>query len=76
MTKVLFEQTEIIKETMLPYVDGIECWHSRNTPETTNHYVTFAKEQGLIMTGGSDCHQKPIVMGTVQIPEWVSNQFS
>ncbi len=75
LTKVLTEQTEIIKEEMLPYIDGVECWHSRNTPETTDHYVTFAKQQGLIMTGGSDCHQKPILMGTVHIPEWVPDQF-
>ncbi len=61
---------------MLPYIDGVECWHSRNTPETTHHYVEFAKKHGLMMTGGSDCHQKPILMGTVQIPDWVANQFS
>ena len=36
----------------------------------------FATDQGLIMTGGSDCHQKPIVMGTVQIPDFVANQFA
>ena len=47
LTKVLDEQTGIIKEKMLPYIDGVECWHSRNTPETTNHYVAFAKEQGI-----------------------------
>jgi predicted metal-dependent phosphoesterase TrpH len=76
LTKSLTEQTEIVKEKMLPYIDGVECWHSRNTAETTNHYVAFAKEHGLIMTGGSDCHQKPIVMGTVQIPDWVANQFA
>jgi predicted metal-dependent phosphoesterase TrpH len=76
LTKVLAEQTGIVKEKMLPYIDGVECWHSRNTPETTNHYVAFAKEQGLIMTGGSDCHQKPIIMGTVQVPDWVADQFS
>ena len=76
LTKSLVEQTEIIKEKMLPYIDGVECWHSRNTPETTNHYVAFAKEHGLSMTGGSDCHQKPIVMGTVAIPEWVADQFA
>ena len=28
-----------------------------------------------MMTGGSDCHQKPIMMGTVQIPDWVADQF-
>jgi predicted metal-dependent phosphoesterase TrpH len=76
LTKVLPEQIEIIKEKMLPCIDGVECWHSRNTPETTKHYVAFAKEQGLILTGGSDCHQKPIVMGTVQIPAWVADQFA
>jgi predicted metal-dependent phosphoesterase TrpH len=76
LTKSLPEQTEIIQEKMLPYIDGVECWHSRNTAETTNHYVKFAKEHGLIMTGGSDCHQKPIVMGTVQVPDWVVKQFA
>jgi 3',5'-nucleoside bisphosphate phosphatase len=75
LTKSLFEQTGIVKEKMLPYIDGIECWHSRNSPETTNHYVSFAKENCLMMTGGSDCHQKPIIMGTVHIPEWVEKQF-
>lgn len=75
LTKSLPEQTEIVKETMLAFIDGIECWHSRNDAQTTNHYVTFAKEHELMMTGGSDCHQKPIVMGTVQIPDWVANQF-
>ena len=75
MTKSLVEQTEIIREKMLTHIDGVECWHSRNTAETTNHYVAFAKEHGLIMTGGSDCHQKTIIMGTVQVPDWVGNQF-
>jgi predicted metal-dependent phosphoesterase TrpH len=75
LTKELTEQTDIIKEKMLPYIDGVECWHSRNTIETTSHYMTFASDQGLIMTGGSDCHQKPIIMGTVDIPDWVADQF-
>ena len=75
LTKSLPEQTGIIEESMLGYIDGVECWHSRNDAQTTNHYVKFAKEHELIMTGGSDCHQKPIVMGTVKIPEYVANQF-
>ena len=75
LSKVLAEQTQIIEEKMLPHIDGIECWHSRSTPETTGHYLTFAKQHGLMMTGGSDCHQKPLVMGTVKIPDWVANQF-
>jgi predicted metal-dependent phosphoesterase TrpH len=75
LTKSLPEQTAIIQELMMAYIDGVECWHSRNDSQTTSHYVTFAKEHGLIMTGGSDCHQKPIVMGTVKIPEYVADQF-
>jgi hypothetical protein len=60
---------------MLNLIDGVECWHSRNTAETTNHYVHFAKTHGLKMTGGSDCHQKPVIMGTVKIPDYVADQF-
>jgi len=75
LTKSLQEQTDIIKDSMLSYIDGIECWHSRNNAETTNHYINFSKKHGLIMTGGSDCHQKPIIMGTVKIPDFVAQQF-
>jgi hypothetical protein len=76
LTKSLPKQTEIIEESILGYIDGVECWHSRNDALTTKHYVKFAKKHGLIMTGGSDCHQKPILMGTVKIPEYVAEQFS
>ena len=76
LTKSLQEQTNIIEELFLKDIDGVECWHSRNDFATTNHYVKFAKGHGLIMTGGSDCHQKPIIMGTVKVPEYVAEQFS
>jgi len=76
LTKSLQEQTNIIEELFLRDIDGVECWHSRNDFATTNHYVKFAKGHGLIMTGGSDCHQKPIIMGTVKVPKYVAEQFS
>jgi predicted metal-dependent phosphoesterase TrpH len=75
LTNSLKEQTEIIEESILERIDGVGCWHSRNDTATTNHYVKFAKKHGLIMTGGSDCHQKPILMGTVEIPDCVREQF-
>jgi predicted metal-dependent phosphoesterase TrpH len=75
LTRSLPEQTTIIEESMMAHIDGVECWHSRNDVPTTNHYVKFAKAHCLIMTGGSDCHQKPVVMGTVKIPEYVAEQF-
>jgi len=76
LAKALHEQTEIIEESMLKYIDGVECWHPRNDSLTTNHYIRFAKKHGLIMTGGSDCHQKPTIMGTVKVPAFVAKQFS
>ena len=71
----LNEQTRIIEEQMLGYIDGIECWHSRHDSVTMNHYIAFAERHGLIMTGGSDCHQKPIMMGTVPVPDSVAGWF-
>jgi predicted metal-dependent phosphoesterase TrpH len=75
LTKSLPEQTEIIEESFLRYIDGVECWHSRNDLQTTKHYVEFAEKHELIMTGGSDCHQKPILMGAVKVTEYVAKQF-
>ena len=76
LTKSLSEQTQIIEESMMAHIDGVECWHSRHDVSTTEHYVAFAKKHGLIMTGGSDCHQKPILMGTLAIPKSVADQFN
>lgn len=76
ITGDLEEQTKIIEQYMLQYIDGIECWHSRNDAKTTAHYIEFAKKRNLLMTGGSDCHQKPIIMGTLDIPDFVAEQFS
>jgi 3',5'-nucleoside bisphosphate phosphatase len=75
LTKSLPEQTAIVQESMLTLIDGLECWHSRNDPQTTAHYVKFSKDHGLLMTGGSDCHQKPVIMGTLDIPAFVADQF-
>ncbi len=75
ITPDLEEQARIIEEYMLNYIDGIECWHSKHDAKTTAHYIKFAKKHGLVMTGGSDCHQKPLIMGTLDIPDYVAEQF-
>jgi predicted metal-dependent phosphoesterase TrpH len=72
----LHEQTGIINECMLEYIDGIECWHSRHDAMTIVHYADFARSHNLIMTGGSDCHQKPVIMGAVDVPGFVARQFA
>jgi len=72
----LNKQTQIIEQYMLDYIDGVECWHSRSNARTTKHYINFARKYRLIMTGGSDCHQKPIILGTLDIPDFVARQFN
>ena len=75
ITRDLDEQTKVIEKYMLEYIDGVECWHSRHDARTVAHYTGFARKHRLIVTGGSDCHQKPIIMGTLDIPDYVAEQF-
>jgi len=75
-TKSIKEQQQIIREKMLPFLDGIECWHSIHDKETIASYLSFSKKEGLIVTGGSDCHQQPVILGSMNdIPAWVAEQF-
>jgi predicted metal-dependent phosphoesterase TrpH len=69
------EQQQIIRESMAPFIDGVECWHPRHDKATASSYCAFAVKEGLMATGGSDCHQQPVVMGTVDVPDWVVEQF-
>lgn len=76
ITRDLEEQTAIIERHMLAHIDGIECWHPGHDERTTAHYMAFARRHGLIMTGGSDCHQKPVILGTVPVPNFVADYFA
>ena len=75
ITHNLKEQTKVIEKYMLQYIDGVECWHTEHNEKTTAHYIEFARKHNMVMTGGSDCHQKPLLMGTLDIPDWVAEQF-
>ena len=52
-------------------IDGIECFHTKHSTATTEHYLELADEFHLLVTGGSDCHGmnkgKPLI-GTVKVP--------
>lgn len=75
IAKDLGQQTQIIYENMLEYINGVECWHPRHDNKTVSHYLEFVRKHRLIATGGSDCHQKPIIMGTVAMSPEVAEQF-
>jgi len=62
---------KIIPDLVSAGLDGLECFHTKHTPSTSEHYVRLAKEFNLAITGGSDCHGlskgKPLI-GTVKLP--------
>jgi len=74
-TPSIENQHAIITDTILEYIDGIECWHSRHDPATIESYLRFAREKALMVTGGSDCHQSPPILGSVNVPDYVAGQF-
>lgn len=54
----------------LPF-DGIEAYHTGHSPGRTGQYLEVAKDRGLLVTGGSDCHgmiKGPPEMGKVKTP--------
>ena len=54
----------------LPF-DGIECYHSKHSPGKTEMLLQLARERGLLVTGGSDCHgdaKGRAEMGRVRLP--------
>ncbi len=61
----------LIKKFMKYGLDGIEIFHSEHSKSVSRRYAQIAKENGLIVTGGSDCHglnKGEILMGTVMVP--------
>jgi predicted metal-dependent phosphoesterase TrpH len=75
LTPSIEEQHDIIRETMLPFLDGIECWHPSHDRETVSRYLSLVRKEGLMVSGGSDCHQQPPILGTVDMPPYVAEQF-
>ena len=62
---------EVIPGLVQAGLDGIECFHTKHPKTTSEHYLQIAKQYGLLVTGGSDCHGmnkgRPLV-GTVRLP--------
>lgn len=52
-------------------LDGLECFHSKHSPAFAERYQGIARQHGLAVTGGSDCHGMskglPLI-GSVPLP--------
>ncbi|NLD36545.1 MAG: PHP domain-containing protein [Desulfatiglans sp.] len=75
LTQDIQEQHKIITQSILPFIDGIECWHSSHDRKSIEQYLEYANKMKLLVSGGSDCHQDPLLMGSVEVPDYVSLQF-
>ena len=62
---------ELIPRLVDEGLDGIECFHTKHSAGTSEHYLKIAKRFNLLVTGGSDCHGfskgKPLI-GGVKLP--------
>jgi hypothetical protein len=61
---------QVIPELVAGGLDGLECFHTKHTLAMTDHYLCLARQQHLLVTGGSDCHGlskgKPLI-GSVKL---------
>lgn len=62
---------DVIPRLVEAGLDGIECFHTKHSTATAEHYLEKADQYHLLVTGGSDCHGmskgKPLI-GTVKLP--------
>lgn len=60
-------------KTLLPYgLRGIEVYHSEHKPHHISMFKGVAKDYGLLITGGSDCHglnKGKILIGSVTVDD-------
>lgn len=62
---------DVIPGMVAASLDGIECFHTKHSTATSEHYLELADHFHLLVTGGSDCHGlskgHPLI-GTVKLP--------
>jgi hypothetical protein len=62
---------EVIPHMVEAGMDGIECFHTKHSTVTVEHYLELAEQFHLLVTGGSDCHgwsKGEPVIGSVKVP--------
>lgn len=52
-------------------LDGLEAWHPEHSSHQSQRFLDLARSQGLLVTGGSDCHggrKGRVLLGEVKLP--------
>ncbi|MFQ5868055.1 MAG: PHP domain-containing protein [bacterium] len=70
---------EIIQKLKGFALDGIEVYYPHHTPEDVKRFQSWAKEFGLLITGGSDCHggtvDDEVLIGSPRVPYEILEQL-
>lgn len=63
---------DVVYTAIAAGVDGIEVWHPDHDKTNVAHYQELAQKNGLLVTGGSDCHggrkAGMVYLGSVEVP--------
>lgn len=52
----LYDSFDLLEELTGKGLDGVEVWHPRQTSEASDRLAGYARQHGLLQTGGSDFH--------------------
>ena len=66
-----YHSEELVYTLIQAGIAGLEVWHPEHSLSTSDHYLEICQKNGLLATGGSDCHggrKGKIFMGEVQVP--------
>ena len=67
-----YHDDNAVYAAILAGADGLEVWHTDHDKRAVAHYDELAQKNGLLMTGGSDCHGGRkggrVFLGEVAIP--------
>ncbi len=69
---ILIRDDELLYQLVNWGVRGVEVYHTEHTKNDSERYLRFAKDNDLLITGGSDCHgpkrKGRILLGDVKVP--------
>lgn len=66
----LTQMDEFIPELARQGLMGIEVWHGAHSKEQSSYYASLAEKNGLLVSGGSDCHgpgKGEVLIGKVKV---------
>lgn len=67
----ILKNDELLDEFVRYGLKGLEVYYPEHTQSMINFYLDFAKKNGLLITGGSDCHGKAkpeAKIGMIKLP--------